>query len=263
MIADRQALRILARSPELGGLFGADGAVGHRGHHLVQELRAHVAGGEHAGHLGRARLIGHDVSRFVALQRAAQKLGVGLGAHGHEQAVHRDVALLARLEHLEAHAGQLALVGHELVGHRVPDELDVRQVLQALVVDGRGAQLVAAVHEVHLLADARQVDGVARGRVAAAHHHDLLVAEEVAVARGAVRHAAALQVLLELEPQLARARARGDDHALGAVLVERRPLWLKSTDTTSSPTLLAPKRSACCFIAKASSKPLAPSGKPG
>ena len=51
-------------------------------------------------------------------------------------------------------------------------------------------------------------------------------------------------------------------YSLNAV-VRTFGFWVKSTDTTSSPTLLAPKRSACCFMAKASSKPPVPSGKPG
>ena len=38
---------------------------------------------------------------------------------------------------------------------------------------------------------------------------------------------------------------------------------VKSTEDTSSPTWFTPKRSACCFMAKASSKPFEPSGKPG
>mgnify|MGYP000790541835 CR=1 FL=1 len=39
------------------------------------------------------------------------------------------------------------------------------------MVDGRGSPLVAPVHQVHLAADAREVDDVGRRRVAAAHDH--------------------------------------------------------------------------------------------
>ena len=53
--------------------------------------------------------------------------------------------------------------------------------------------------------------------------HDLAVAEERAVAGGAVRDAAAVQRALGLEPELARARAGGDDHGLRAVLVVADP----------------------------------------
>ena len=50
-----------------------------------------------------------------------------------------------------------------------------------------------------------------------------LLAEERRVADRAVRDAAALQALLGLEPELARGRAGGDDHRLGAVLVVADP----------------------------------------
>ena len=51
-------------------------------------------------------------------------------------------------------------------------------------------------------------------------------------------------------------------YSLNAVL-STLGFWVKSTESTSSPTLRTPKRSACCFMEKASSKPFVPSGKPG
>ena len=88
------------------------------------------------------------------------------------------------------------------------------------MIDGRGPQLVAPVHQVHLAADAREVDDVGRRRVAAAHDHHVLVAIEVAVAGGAIGHAAAAQLLLAGQPQLAGHRARGHDDRAGEVGVK-------------------------------------------
>src|SRR6185437_14827294 len=56
-------------------------------------------------------------------------------------------------------------------------------------------------------------------RVAAADDHDVLRPEEGGVADGAVADAAALECDLALEAQLARGRARRDDHRAGAVLL--------------------------------------------
>ena len=61
------------------------------------------------------------------------------------------------------------------------------------------------------------------GRVAAADHDDVLVGEEGGVTGRAVRDAAALQLPLRLEPELAGGGAGRDDHGLGAVLVVADP----------------------------------------
>ena len=57
-----------------------------------------------------------------------------------------------------AHARPLVVLGQKLCGHAVPAQLHVVQLGQALMVDSRGPQLVAAVYQIHLAADARQVD---------------------------------------------------------------------------------------------------------
>ena len=117
---------------------------------------------------------------------------------------------------------------------------------------------------VHLVRELREEDRLLHRRVAAADDDDVLAAEEGGVADGAVRDAAPLERALGLEPELARARAGGDDHRAGAVLVAptstRNGRSEKSTAVTSSVMNSAPKRSAwrrkSCIIAG----PRTPSG---
>ena len=79
------------------------------------------------------------------------------------------------------------------------------------MVDGGGAQLVATVDEIDLVAYAGQVDGVRRRRVAAADHDHVASAEEIAVAGGAIRHAVPLQLILPRKAELSRTRTRSHD----------------------------------------------------
>ena len=81
----------------------------------------------------------------------------------------------------------------------VPADVDVRVADNALGHDPRGAELVTAVHDRHLRGDPRQEQRLLHGRVAAADHDDLAVAEEEPVARGAGAHAEAAQPRLALE----------------------------------------------------------------
>ena len=69
-----------------------------------------------------------------------------------------------------------------------------------------------------LVAEARQEQRLLQGGVATADDEDVLVAEEGAVACCARRDAAALEPLLGVEPEPARARAGGDDHGPRGVL---------------------------------------------
>ena len=59
--------------------------------------------------------------------------------------------------------------------------------------------------------------------VAAADHHDVLVGEEGCVAGCAVGDAAALELSLRFQPELAGAGAGRDDHGVGAVFVVADP----------------------------------------
>ena len=116
---------------------------------------------------------------------------------------------------------QLALLAAQGAHLGVPHEGDVFKFRQLLVINGRCAQLVAAMHEDDALGQPRKVDGIGRGGVAAADHHDGLPAEEAAVAGGAIRNAVPCELRLAGHAELARTGARGHDDASSAV----GPVW--------------------------------------
>ena len=112
---------------------------------------------------------------------------------------------------------QLALLAVQGAHLGVPHEGYVFEFGQLIVVHARCAQLVAAMHEDDALGQAREIDGIGRGGVSAADHHDGLPAEEIAVAGGAIGYATARELGLAGHPEFARTRARGHDNAARAV----------------------------------------------
>ncbi len=101
---------------------------------------------------------------------------------------------------------------NQLIGNGVPHKLDVRKRFKALMVNGRCTQLVATVNQVHLLADARQVDRIGGRGVPAADDDGRLAPEEVAVASRAIRHPAALQLILPIDSQITWAGSGRNDN---------------------------------------------------
>ena len=79
------------------------------------------------------------------------------------------------------------------------------------------------MHERHLVAEAREEQGLLERGVPAADDDDVLVPEEGSVACRAGRHAASLQPLLGLDPEPAGGRAGGDDDRPRAVLLVLDP----------------------------------------
>ena len=117
----------------------------------------------------------------------------------------------------QGEAGQL-VVAVERVDGGVPGELDLRVGEGTLLHDLGGAQLVAAVDQRHLRAEAGQERRLLERGVTAADDRDVLVAEEEAVAGRAPGDAVAGEPVLVGDPELAVARAGGQDHGAGAVL---------------------------------------------
>ena len=72
----------------------------------------------------------------------------------------------------------------------------------------------AAIDEVYLLAEVRQIDRVAQRRVARADDRDLLFAEEAAVAYRAPADPASAQSVFTFDPKLSAAHAVRDDGSL-------------------------------------------------
>ena len=178
----------------------------------------HVAGGEDAlhGRVGAEVLLPHDVLLGREFELAVEKARVRRVADREEDA--------RRLEHLGAgiyralqphtrHA--LRIVAEHLGQPRVEMDPDLRVVMRPLSHDLRGAEGVAAVHEVDGARKLGEIGRLLHGRVTAAHHDDRLVAEagQRAVADGTGAHAAVLVFLLARQAEPVGTRARRHDHA--------------------------------------------------
>src|SRR6516162_7673668 len=108
----------------------------------------------------------------------------------------------------------------------VPDHRDLAGVHfaeQPVLQDLLCAQLVAPVHQRHVLRDVRQVQRLLDRSVAAADHRHAVPAEEEAVAGCARRHSAAAEFLLRRQPQIFRGRTGRDDQRIAAVVSEVAP----------------------------------------
>src|SRR5262249_41617066 len=111
----------------------------------------------------------------------------------------------------------------------VPDERDLRVAESTLLHDLRGPELVAAMDHLDLVGVAGKEGSLFHGRVAAAHHHDVLVTEEEAITGGTGRDAPPLKPLLRLQPQPDGSRAGRDDdgpavvHLGAAALADGQP----------------------------------------
>jgi hypothetical protein len=143
--------------------------------------------------------VGCDDVAVLHLELALEDVGVGLVADGDEAALQRQILGGAPLCAAQAHAGDPAVVAQHFV-QRVPQvqfDLAGRDLGVDLVHhDGLGAELVAAVHQVHFGGDVGQVQRFFNRRIAAAHHAHRVAAVEEAVAGGATAHALAHEGLL-------------------------------------------------------------------
>ncbi len=208
-------------------------ALAHRGRHALHAPRPDVADREHPGQAGlelvgpalerplrRLQILGLEVhagldeALRVERHAAAEPPGVRVGA-GHGEDV-PDVAGLADLtlwglgapppDALQPH---VALEGLDL---RVGPERDGRALLDTPDEVARHAvgEPGAPHQQVHVLRDAGQEHRGLPGRVASAHHRDVLTVAELRLhARGAVVHAVALEPAELGHGELAVGRAGG------------------------------------------------------
>ena len=86
------------------------------------------------------------------------------------------------------------------------------------------------MHDHDLVGELRQEGRLLHRGVAAADHDDALAAEEGGVAGGAVRDAAALQLALRLEADLARLGAGRDDDGVRLVLLVAQEHAVRAVD---------------------------------
>src|SRR2546427_2724176 len=189
MIHELARLRALqvALGLERGHAAGAGG-----GHRLAVDVILNVPGGEDTGHR-RLRRPRDDLDVVVGqeVDLAANDLGVRTMPDRDEETVDGTLVEGAGLEVLEADRGDLApLDVEDVVDGAVPDELDPAVLTRAILHELGGAQALAPVDHLDLPAEPREVERLLHRGVAAAHHHDVPVLEEEAVARGARRHAA-------------------------------------------------------------------------
>ena len=157
----------------------------------------------HGAVFGQAQLVVHEVGARVVADCDENP--------GHGQFSRRAVDRVAQQQARDR------VTAEDIGDLAVPDELDLLVRERTVLHDLRRAQLVAAVHDVDLRGELRQERRLLHRRVAAPDDGDLLLAEEEAVARRAVRDAVAGEALLARDTDLAGCGARGEDDRLGLV----------------------------------------------
>ena len=103
------------------------------------------------------------------------------------------------------------------VNHGLPAEAKGRVVGGPSDIVAPGLQAVAAMHHGDRAAEFGEMQRFLKRRVAAADHHDVLVAKQRAVAIGALGYAAARQLGFPRHAEVPQRRARGEDQS-------RRPI---------------------------------------
>src|SRR5207247_2164046 len=194
-------------------------AAGPGGRHgLAIDVVLDVARREDARHARLGRPGFHlDVAVRQERDLAPENLRVRLVTDRDEEAAHLTVRERPGLEVPQTHGRDLATLDvHDVVHGAVPDELDLRVLERALLHDLGGAQRIAAVDHVDLLAEPRDVERLLHRRVAAPDHHDALILEEEHVARGA-RPAAESDELRRGRATQHFQRRAGDDDDLVAL----------------------------------------------
>ena len=137
-------------------------------------------------------------------------------AYGDKEAFDVDVADFAGLDIAEVGAGDAFKVGAaDFLGHGIPYHLNLGIGEDTVLHGLGGAQFVAAVDEVDLVAEGGEVVGLLAGGVAAAHHCHVGTLVEGTVAGGTGRDALSVEPLLAVETQPACRGAGGDDDGVG------------------------------------------------
>jgi hypothetical protein len=179
-----------------------------------------VTGVEDAFDVGAGAAVGDDVAVRVKVNLTDEGGGIGDVADGDKEAVNVAVVGLAGDDILEAHAGDDALFDVvDVFDDGIGEEFDFGVIARAFEHDFGCAELLAAVDEGDFGTEAGEEVGFFHGGVAAADDHDLFVAIEEAVARGAGTDAVADQLLFVGQTEPARGGTGGDDERAGFVPV--------------------------------------------
>src|SRR6185312_3120118 len=142
---------------------------------------------------------------------ALHQLRPRIMADSDEQARDRELTLGAADGVLQGDPGQ-GLVAKNLRDYRVPGEADLGILERPGGHDLAGPQLLAAVHDRDRPGESGQEDCFLDCRVAAANYRNVLVPEEEAITGGTPGDAVSGQPVLTRKPELAVARAHGQDH---------------------------------------------------
>ena len=172
---------------------------------------------EDAGDIGADGVrAGDEVTAFVDREGRREGLRIGHMADGHEDALHREVAVGAGFLD-DAERVDLGLT-EDLLRGDVEDELDLGVGLDALYHDVGGSEGIATMHEVDLRGEAGEEEGFFAGGVAAADDGHGDVAIEGAVAGRAGGDAVAAVVMhLTGDAEVTGRGAGSDDDGLGLI----------------------------------------------
>src|SRR5690606_35260046 len=147
-----------------------------RGDRLTIDFVGDIARREHTGDRGQRRARG-DFQIAVGIERqfALEQFGRGAVADRDETAVGRLVARFAGfgVDQVDADQTRYALARDAAVDLLVPQDLDLRIGVQAVLQDFFGAEVIAAVDQRHVIAVVGEVKRLLDRGVAAADHHDL------------------------------------------------------------------------------------------
>ena len=143
----------------------------------------HVPAREHAGHAGALPPVGQDVALFVQVDLVPEESGIGRMPDSDEEALGVQHPYPVRFQFLYAHAGHAGgFITQHLVDHGSPLERYLWMFQRPFLHDPARPQFVAAVNDPDLACEPRQEESFLHGAVASAHHGDLPVPVEGAVA---------------------------------------------------------------------------------
>src|SRR5256885_2302197 len=192
---------------------GGGGRITDGGGGLPCELGPRIAGRIDAGQASLHRRVRYQEAQRVVLDviPMIKELDVRGKPDEDKQPGDRERARLAGDDVLQRDLLDLAVRTLNLGDRRVGDQLDLGVLACRLDQDGLGAKLLPPVDDVDLLGVARQEDTLLQRRVAAPDDRNLLPSEERAIADGALRNAASLELGLARDAELLRLTTRGQD----------------------------------------------------
>src|SRR5262245_29471088 len=178
----------------------------------------HVSCGKHARNAGRGRIpfqptVCNDVA-VLHFQLLGKNFGVGPMSDGNEDSLQLLLGNGVVLYVLYFHGRHAAIVAYDLLEHVIPQDVRLagnHLFLELVHENSFGPELVAAMHDGHVLGDVREIKRFLDGRIPAADYRDVLLFVEKTVTRGATGYAASHEFLFGRQPQVHCRGAGRDD----------------------------------------------------